>query len=78
MRQGGRDAVVGYSVRLPGGDAGPGRTVWYGGGKLARDLTLPALRRGWSEGAGERERAVGEWSSSAGPQRSAAGAPRGA
>jgi hypothetical protein len=68
--EGGRDAVVGYSVRLPGGDEGPGRTVWYGGGKLARDLTLPALRRGWSQDAGERERTVGEWSSSRGPRRS--------
>jgi hypothetical protein len=70
---GGRDAVVGYSVRLPGGDGGPGRTVWYGGGKLARDLTLPALRRGWSEEAGEREHAVGEWSSSGGAARPRAG-----
>jgi hypothetical protein len=67
---GGRDAVVGYSVRLPGGDDGPGRTVWYGGGKLARDLTLPALRRGWSEEDGERERAVGEWRSRGGAERS--------
>jgi hypothetical protein len=49
---------------------GPGRTVWYGGGKLARDLTLPALRRGWSEEHGEHGRAVGEWSSSVGARRS--------
>lgn len=67
---GGRDMVVGYSVRLAGRDQGPGRTVWYGGGKLARDLTLPALRSGWSAQDGERERAVGEWSSSGEAERS--------
>ena len=41
--------VVGYSVRLPGADEGPRRSVWYGGGRLARDLTLPALRRSWGQ-----------------------------
>jgi hypothetical protein len=47
--------------------------VWYGGGKLARDLSLPALRRGWRQEHGEEQRAVGEWSSeSGGGRRSAA------
>lgn len=36
------DQVVGYSVATP---EGGGR--WWGGGKLGRDLTLPALRAGW-------------------------------
>ena len=56
--------VVGYSVRLPGADEGPRRSVWYGGGRLARDLTLPALRRGWRQDAEAQRRAVPEWSSS--------------
>jgi len=45
----GGQRVVGYSVALdpthpahPGGDP-----VWFGGGKLDHDLTLPALRAGW-------------------------------
>jgi len=42
--------ITGYAVAL---DHGPGRTtVWYSGGKLAADLTLPKLRRKWSTGSG--------------------------
>jgi hypothetical protein len=38
--------VTGYAVAL---DHGPGqRAVWYSGGKLAADLTLPKLRAKWS------------------------------
>ncbi|MEU5994222.1 hypothetical protein ABZ806_35070 [Spirillospora sp. NPDC047418] len=41
-------AVTGYAVALPD-DVGPsGRPVWFGGGKLAGDLTLPKLRRRWT------------------------------
>ena len=61
--EGGTDVVVGYSVRLPGADEGPRRTVWYGGGRLARDLTLPELRRRWGQDEQARQRAVGEWNS---------------
>jgi hypothetical protein len=61
---GGTEEVVGYSVRLPGAEQGPRRSVWYGGGRLARDLTLPALRRGWRQDAEAQRRAVREWSSS--------------
>jgi hypothetical protein len=44
----GRTAVVGYSVANPT-RAGSGEDlVWFGGGKLGKDLTLPALRAGWS------------------------------
>ena len=40
--------VTGYAVALPG-DTGPdGGPVWYGGGKLAADLTWPRLRRRWA------------------------------
>ena len=62
---GGINAVVGYSVRLPGADEGPRRSVWYGGGRLARDLTLPSLRRGWRQGHDAQRRAVAEWRTSA-------------
>jgi len=49
----GGDRVVGYRVafgdtpREPGGS----KAVWFGGGKLAHDLTLPALRAGWTRAA---------------------------
>ncbi len=46
----GGDRVVGYRVALldtPRGQAGS-KAVWFGGGKLAHDLTLPALRAGWT------------------------------
>jgi len=40
--------VTGYSVALPGDTAQNGASVWYGGGKLAADLTLPKLRQRWT------------------------------
>jgi len=39
--------VTGYAVALPDDTARSGEPVWYGGGKLAADLTLPKLRRRW-------------------------------
>jgi hypothetical protein len=42
------DQVTGYAVGLPGHTARGGGVVWYGGGKLAADLTLPKLRARWS------------------------------
>jgi len=39
--------VTGYSVALLGDTAHGGGPVWFGGGKLAADLTLPKLRRRW-------------------------------
>jgi hypothetical protein len=46
----GGDRVVGYRVALADPPSEPGRSkaVWFGGGKLAHDLTLPALRAGWT------------------------------
>ncbi|MGC4959763.1 relaxase/mobilization nuclease domain-containing protein [Actinomadura citrea] len=44
---GDRSQVVGYSAALPGSDAGAG-PIWYGGGKLAADLSLPRLRARWT------------------------------
>jgi hypothetical protein len=44
---GGQEKVVGYMVAVrPPKDSGD-QLVWFGGGKLDRDLTLPALRAGW-------------------------------
>ena len=39
--------ITGYAVAVPGDTAKGGEPVWYGGGKLAADLTLPKLRRRW-------------------------------
>ena len=40
--------VTGYAVGLPTDTAGSGGPVWYSGGKLAPDLTLPKLRHRWN------------------------------
>ncbi len=59
---GGQDAVVGYSVALRTDDqAAP---IWYGGGKLAKDLTLPNLRHFWGVSNDGAKAAVVEWSAS--------------
>jgi hypothetical protein len=45
--------VTGYAVALPGRDDEAGDPIWFGGGKLAPDLTLPRLQRRWhGPGAG--------------------------
>ncbi|KII26537.1 hypothetical protein M707_27200, partial [Arthrobacter sp. AK-YN10] len=44
---GGKTAVVGYSVALkPVHGETP---IWYGGGRLGGDLSLPSLRKAWPE-----------------------------
>ncbi|MBO2462695.1 relaxase/mobilization nuclease domain-containing protein [Actinomadura violacea] len=40
--------ATGYAVAVRGDVNGDGRPVWFGGGKLADDLTLPKLRRRWT------------------------------
>ena len=45
------EQVTGYAVGLPGHTARDGGVVWYGGGKLAPDLTLPKLRARWGGSA---------------------------
>jgi hypothetical protein len=57
---GGTETVVGYSVALKAKDGGP--TIWFGGGKLAKDLTLPHLRRFWEVSGADRTSAVIQWS----------------
>lgn len=63
----GEDVVAGYSAaRQPP----PGRTpVWYGGGHLARDLTLPRLRREWPDSPQAATAAAGEWKAAKRQQR---------
>jgi hypothetical protein len=46
-------AVTGYAVALPGNTTKGGTPVWYGGGKLAADLTLPKLRSRWHQPASQ-------------------------
>jgi hypothetical protein len=58
--------ITGYAVALPDHRAGTGGPVWFGGGKLAPDLTLPQLRRRW-----ERSRNTGPRGTESVSQRSA-------
>ncbi|RJO77727.1 hypothetical protein D5S18_07805 [Nocardia panacis] len=51
--------VVGYAVAEP--TRSRGRLVYYGGGRLASDLTLPALRNEWDRSPALDAEAVGEW-----------------
>ena len=44
--------VTGYAVGLPHHTAKDGQIIWYGGGKLAADLTLPKLRARWDSSPG--------------------------
>jgi len=56
--------LTGYAVAWPGDRDGRGRPVWYGGGKLAADLSLPKLQQRWSGGHPRAGSSYG------GPQRS--------
>ncbi|MFC5382150.1 relaxase [Aquipuribacter nitratireducens] len=59
------DVVAGYSVALrpTGGAKGTAaeRPVWYGGGHLDKDLSLPRLRREWPDTPTGASEAVAEW-----------------
>jgi hypothetical protein len=57
------DVIVGYSVaeRPPKGV----RPVWFGGGHLAKDLTLPRLRGAWVDSPDKATAAVAEWGAAA-------------
>jgi hypothetical protein len=41
--------VTGYAVSLPNHITKDGEPIWYSGGKLAADLTLPKLRSRWAD-----------------------------
>ncbi len=43
--------VTGYAVALPGDTTRNGEPVWYGGGKLAADLSWPRLQQRWTRPA---------------------------
>ncbi|HTT53812.1 MAG TPA: hypothetical protein VMH35_20650 [Streptosporangiaceae bacterium] len=43
--------VTGYAVSMPWHTGRDGQAIWYGGGKLAADLTLPKLRARWGDPA---------------------------
>ncbi|MGE5287656.1 MAG: hypothetical protein ACM3ML_10720 [Micromonosporaceae bacterium] len=45
--------ITGYAVALPGDTTPAGNPVWYSGGKLAADLTLPKLRHRWHGAAAD-------------------------
>jgi hypothetical protein len=66
--------VVGYAVAEEPSDGGV--AVFFGGGKLARDLSLPALRDRWPAGEAERQEAGAEWAGAA-PATGVHEAPRG-
>jgi hypothetical protein len=51
--------VTGYAVGLPYHRGRNGGVIWYGGGKLAADLTLPKLRGRWEPRSRTAERSVG-------------------
>ena len=57
------DVVAGYSVAVRP-DAGE-KPIWYGGGRLARDLNLPRLREGWPASPQTAQGAVDEWRTTA-------------
>ena len=53
------DVVAGFSVALRPEKGG--QPIWYGGGRLARDLTLPRMREGWPDSVQSAQGAVDEW-----------------
>jgi len=53
---GASQTVIGYSVGVRGDNV-----VWYGGGRLSADLTLPKLRALWGSDAETQQAAVAEW-----------------
>lgn len=70
--KGGTEQVSGYSVALR--PVHGERPIWYGGGTLAKDLTLPALRAGWPDTS--RSDAVSEWQAAAAGRRFATADPQ--
>jgi len=66
--------ITGYAVALPESSDPGGQPIFYGGGKLAADLTLPKLRRRWGiDQAAGRPPRRGAADSADGPQARSAG-----
>jgi hypothetical protein len=62
------EQITGYAVALPHYSDG-GTPIWFGGGKLAPDLTLPQLQRRWQDlqaGEGTAEQGTGKGQTGAG------------
>lgn len=61
------DVITGYSVAAK---PAPGeRLIWYGGGHMGRDLTLPRLRTEWPNSATGAMDAAAEWNAAKRNQR---------
>ncbi|MBO0868364.1 MAG: hypothetical protein J2P15_07335 [Micromonosporaceae bacterium] len=52
------DQITGYAVATPDDTTATGEPVWYSGGKLATDLTLPQLRSRWGQPAAAADSAT--------------------
>ncbi|KQQ18666.1 hypothetical protein ASF48_17240 [Rathayibacter sp. Leaf299] len=57
------DVIAGYSVALR--PTNGEKAIWHGGGRLARDLTLPELRKGWPDQPESASDAASEWRATA-------------
>lgn len=68
--EGTTDVVTGYSVAQRTTDGS--RPVWYGGGHMGRDLTLPRLRDGWDDTPTAASTAAAEWNAAGRNRRSVA------
>lgn len=64
-----RGTVTGYSVAAKTGNREP--LVWYGGGRLSKDLRPPALRTRWGQTDHQRKAAAAAWFSDAAERRKA-------
>lgn len=56
------DQITGYSVALPGDRTADGQPIWFGGAKLAADLSWTKLARRWVDDTtplGDRQRVEG-------------------
>lgn len=65
------DQITGYAVALKP-PSRVERPVWFGGGRLAKDLTLPRLRDGWNTTPETTAEALAEWQAAAAGKRIAA------
>lgn len=59
LASGREDVITGYSVALRPTDGS--QPIWYGGGRLDRDLTLPRLRAEWADSPQAATAAAAEW-----------------
>ncbi len=73
--------ITGYAVALPNRYDSGGKPIYFGGGKLAPDLTLPRLQRRWVDGTQSNHGAAGADAAASQGARPRAGgtdsAPRG-